>query len=81
MSDETFMNMMNHLKGRQVGLRFIRWGEPTLHRNIIKFFTIAIRGDRLLPYIHDCARCFDLMSLQGKKKNAGEKTGIRANGV
>jgi radical SAM protein with 4Fe4S-binding SPASM domain len=48
MSEETFMNIMASLKGYNVGLRFSRWGEPTLHRDIIKFFTIAKENGHLL---------------------------------
>jgi radical SAM protein with 4Fe4S-binding SPASM domain len=48
MSEETFMRIMNDLKGRQVGLRFIRWGEPVLHRDMVKFFTIAKENGHLV---------------------------------
>jgi radical SAM protein with 4Fe4S-binding SPASM domain len=48
MTEETFMKLMNHLEGRHAGLRFSRWGEPTLHRNIIRFFTVAKENGHLV---------------------------------
>ncbi|MDR2797584.1 MAG: radical SAM protein, partial [Treponema sp.] len=48
MSEETFMRIINSLKGYHVGLRFSRWGEPTLHRNIVKYFKIAKENGHLL---------------------------------
>jgi radical SAM protein with 4Fe4S-binding SPASM domain len=48
MSEETFINVMNSLKDYHVGLRFSRWGEPTLHKDIVKFFTVAKKNGHLL---------------------------------
>jgi radical SAM protein with 4Fe4S-binding SPASM domain len=48
MSEDTFMKIMADLKGYHVGLRFIRWGEPTLHRNIVKFFRMAKENGHLI---------------------------------
>lgn len=48
MSEETFMAIINSLHGQNVGLRFIRWGEPTLHPKLIKFLTIAKKNGQLL---------------------------------
>jgi MoaA/NifB/PqqE/SkfB family radical SAM enzyme len=41
MSEETFEKIIENLQGNKVGLRFSRWGEPTLHKDIVKFFKIA----------------------------------------
>jgi MoaA/NifB/PqqE/SkfB family radical SAM enzyme len=41
MSENTFSAIIDSLKGRKVGLRFSRWGEPTLHPQILFFFRIA----------------------------------------
>jgi MoaA/NifB/PqqE/SkfB family radical SAM enzyme len=36
-SDDTFRNIINSIKGREIGIRFIRWGEPTLHQKLIEY--------------------------------------------
>ena len=41
MSDTTFYKLLNDISGRQVGLRFIRWGEPTLHPKMIDYIITA----------------------------------------
>jgi MoaA/NifB/PqqE/SkfB family radical SAM enzyme len=41
MSEEIFEKIIKNLQGYKVGLRFSRWGEPTLHKDIVKFFKIA----------------------------------------
>jgi MoaA/NifB/PqqE/SkfB family radical SAM enzyme len=48
MSDETYGRIIGNLKDRSVGLRFIRWGEPTLHPKLAEYIGTA-RG-----YGHIC---------------------------
>jgi radical SAM protein with 4Fe4S-binding SPASM domain len=48
MTNETFMAIMNSLQGYKVGLRFSRWGEPTLHPKITEYFRIAKDNGHLL---------------------------------
>ena len=43
MTEETFINIMNSLKGYYAGLHFSRWGEPTLHKNIVIFLLLQRR--------------------------------------
>jgi len=48
MSDEVFHKIICDIKGRKIGLRFSRWGEPTLHPKIIDFFAMAKKEGHLL---------------------------------
>jgi len=48
MSDEVFHKLIYDIKGEKIGLRFSRWGEPTLHPKIINFLTMAKEDGHLL---------------------------------
>ena len=48
MTEETFINIMNSLKGYYASLHFSRWGELTLHKNIVIFFTLVKENRHLL---------------------------------
>jgi len=48
MTDEVFQKIISDIKGKKIGLRFIRWGEPTLHPKIINFLTMAKKDGHLL---------------------------------
>ncbi|GHV96308.1 radical SAM protein [Spirochaetia bacterium] len=48
MTEEMFQTIMKNLNGHKVGLRFSRWGEPTLHKNIVNFFRIAKSNGHLI---------------------------------
>jgi len=48
MTDEIFSKIISDIKGEKIGLRFSRWGEPTLHPKIIKFLTMAKKDGHLL---------------------------------
>ena len=48
MAEEVFQKILENLKGTKVGLRFSRWGEPTLHPKIIDFFKMAKEDGHLL---------------------------------
>jgi radical SAM protein with 4Fe4S-binding SPASM domain len=48
MAEEVFQKLLENLKGRRVGLRFSRWGEPTLHPKIKDFFKMAKMEGHLL---------------------------------
>jgi len=37
MDDELFYIILSQIRGNQVGVRFIRWGEPFLHKNILDY--------------------------------------------
>ena len=47
MSNDTFIRIMNDLKGHQLGLRFIRWGEPTLHPDFVNLIKVAKENGHL----------------------------------
>jgi len=48
MTDEVFLKIICDIKGEKIGLRFSRWGEPTLHPKIINFLTMAKKDGHLL---------------------------------
>jgi len=48
MAEEVFQKLLENLKGRTIGLRFSRWGEPTLHPQIISFFKKAKEDGHLI---------------------------------
>jgi radical SAM protein with 4Fe4S-binding SPASM domain len=48
MEEEVFQKLLGNLKGKSIGLRFSRWGEPTLHPKIIDFFKKAKEDGHLL---------------------------------
>jgi radical SAM protein with 4Fe4S-binding SPASM domain len=48
MTDEVFQKIISDIKGKKIGLRFSRWGEPTLHPRIINFLTMAKKDGHLL---------------------------------
>ena len=48
MAEEVFYKLLEDLKGRRIGLRFSRWGEPTLHPKIKDFFKMAKKDGHLL---------------------------------
>lgn len=48
MSDEVFYKILDEIRGRQVGLRFIRWGEPLMHPKIIEFLSAAKKDGHLV---------------------------------
>jgi radical SAM protein with 4Fe4S-binding SPASM domain len=48
MTEEVFNKIINDIKEEKVGLRFSRWGEPTLHPKIINFFKMAKKDGHLL---------------------------------
>lgn len=41
MPDELFAKIIREMEGRKTSLRFIRWGEPTLHKSFPEFFLAA----------------------------------------
>lgn len=41
MSYVTYENILRNIEGKNIHLRFIRWGEPTLHKNYIDFIEMA----------------------------------------
>lgn len=41
MSDETYSKILNEIKKYKTPIRFIRWGEPTLHKNFIEYIRQA----------------------------------------
>jgi MoaA/NifB/PqqE/SkfB family radical SAM enzyme len=51
MSDETYEKIIAGLRGRSVGLRFIRWGEPTLHPKLAEYIKTA-RGEGHICHIN-----------------------------
>jgi radical SAM protein with 4Fe4S-binding SPASM domain len=48
MTDEVFQKVISDIKGEKIGLRFSRWGEPTLHPGIIEFLAMAKKDGHLL---------------------------------
>jgi len=48
MTDEVFNKIINDIKEEKIGLRFSRWGEPTLHPKIINFLKMAKKDGHLL---------------------------------
>ncbi|MDR0605718.1 MAG: radical SAM protein [Bacteroidales bacterium] len=47
MSDETFMKIMDNIKDKESGLRFMGWGEPTLHPRLADYIRIAKKAGHL----------------------------------
>ena len=47
MSDKTYYKLLRDISGHQVGLRFIRWGEPTLHPKMCKYIKAAKKEGHL----------------------------------
>lgn len=41
MPEEVFYKILDEIRGRQLGLRFIRWGEPLMHPKVIEFLSAA----------------------------------------
>jgi len=41
MDINTCENIIRNIEGKDIPIRFIRWGEPTLHRDYIKFIKMA----------------------------------------
>ena len=41
MSDDTFEFIVHEVENKDCSLRFIRWGEPTLHKNIVEYVKYA----------------------------------------
>jgi len=48
LSEKNFIKIMDDLKGHQIGLRFSRWGEPTLHPSIVNFLKMAKENGHLI---------------------------------
>ncbi len=48
MPEEVFYRILDEIRGRKLGLRFIRWGEPLMHPKIIEFLTAAKRDGHLV---------------------------------
>jgi radical SAM protein with 4Fe4S-binding SPASM domain len=48
MSGEVFKKILDDIGGKKIGLRFSRWGEPTLHPKTIDFLTMAKKDGHLL---------------------------------
>ena len=48
MAEEVFQKILENLKGTRAGLRFSRWGEPTLHPKVIDFFKAAKKNGHFL---------------------------------
>ena len=48
MAEEVFQRILGNIKGKKIGLRFSRWGEPTLHPKIKDFFKMAKEDGHLL---------------------------------
>lgn len=48
MSDAIFYKIIDEIKKYKTPLRFIRWGEPTLHPNLINFLRVAKENDSLI---------------------------------
>jgi radical SAM protein with 4Fe4S-binding SPASM domain len=51
MSDETFSRVADGIRGKKAGVRFIRWGEPTLHPRLVEFVRI-LKNDGHLIHIN-----------------------------
>ncbi|MBF0323939.1 MAG: radical SAM protein [Alphaproteobacteria bacterium] len=41
MADEVFYKVLEDIRGRNIALRFIRWGEPLMHPNLLPFLRAA----------------------------------------
>ncbi|MBI4969577.1 MAG: radical SAM protein [Rhodospirillales bacterium] len=48
MSEEIFARILEEIRGRNVGLRFIRWGEPLMHPKLLAFLRLAKSDGHLL---------------------------------
>lgn len=48
MSDDVFYRILDQIRGRRLGLRFIRWGEPLMHPKVIEFLTAAKNDGHLV---------------------------------
>lgn len=48
LSEEVFERILDSIDGHNVGLRFIRWGEPLMHPQLIPFLTAAKAKGALL---------------------------------
>jgi MoaA/NifB/PqqE/SkfB family radical SAM enzyme len=48
MTYEVFQKVLGDIKGKRTGLRFSRWGEPTLHPQITNFFRRAKEDGHLV---------------------------------
>lgn len=48
MTEEIFYKILGEIAGRNIGLRFIRWGEPLMHPKAIEFLAAAKAGGHLV---------------------------------
>lgn len=48
MPEEVFYRILDEIRGRKLGLRFIRWGEPLMHPKIVEFLTAAKKDGHLV---------------------------------
>lgn len=48
MPEEVFYRILDEIRGRRLGLRFIRWGEPLMHPKVIDFLSAAKRDGHLV---------------------------------
>ncbi|MBF0166027.1 MAG: SPASM domain-containing protein [Alphaproteobacteria bacterium] len=48
MPDEVFYRILDEIRGRKLGLRFIRWGEPLMHPKVLEFLGAAKRDGHLV---------------------------------
>jgi len=48
MQEATFFRILEEIRGLPIGLRFIRWGEPLMHPQVIEFLRLAKADGHLL---------------------------------
>jgi radical SAM protein with 4Fe4S-binding SPASM domain len=48
LSAETYYKLLDEIRGHNVALRFIRWGEPLMHPKVIEFFAAAKKDGHLV---------------------------------
>lgn len=58
MSDEIFFKIINEIRARKTPLRFIRWGEPTLHPKLIDYLRISSENG-ILTHINTNGKLLD----------------------
>ncbi len=58
MSDAIYYKIIDEIRGYKTPLRFIRWGEPTLHHNLIKYLRLA-KENNILIHINTNGKLLD----------------------
>jgi len=48
MPEDVFYRILDEIRGRFLGLRFIRWGEPLMHPKVLEFLTAAKKDGHLV---------------------------------